>query len=92
MGILGNSPKLLSLVIGDDQGNCCPRPTGLRQQFLGHPRYLGTIIWIVILSCKILEFDWLRNMWQKILLPHRVPKSHPPSNNSWQQLTMHDNG
>jgi hypothetical protein len=43
---------------------------------------------IVILSCKILEFDWLRNIWQKILLPHRVPTLHPPSNNSWQLLTI----
>jgi hypothetical protein len=43
---------------------------------------------------KILEFDWLRNIWQTILLPQRVHILHPPSDNSWQQshVTMHDNG
>jgi hypothetical protein len=54
--------------------------------------HLSVTCYIVILSFKILEFDWLKNIWQKILLLHRVPKSHPPSNNSWQKLTMHDNG
>jgi hypothetical protein len=46
---------------------------------------------IVKLPYKILEFDWLKNIWQKIQLPQHVHKTHPPSDYLWQQLTMHDN-
>ena len=43
-GILCNSRKLLSLGIGDDILNCCPRPIGLGQQFRSHPLHLGTTV------------------------------------------------
>jgi hypothetical protein len=45
--------------------------------------WVSKIIMFVILSCKILEFDWLRNIWQKILLPQRVHRSHPLGDNPW---------
>jgi hypothetical protein len=50
------------------------------------------IKYIVILLCKILGIWLAEKHLAKNTVTQRVHKSHPSSNNLWQQLTMHDNG
>ena len=54
--------------------------------------YTNEIFYDIILSCKIVDSDWLRDIWKKSISPTESWNHALTSDRTWQRVILLDNG